>query len=178
MVTVRLSDIPVEGLVLDYRHDPAELGPLGEGISLVDPVEVRLTVTPDDDRYLIQGEVRGRVRMECGRCLAPVTLPVTAPCAIDAVPLSGDATDEDRHELGRGDLDVTFFTGPVLNLDDLVREQLLLNVPMRPLCREGCLGLCPSCRKNRNEGPCGCRESAPVDPRLEGLRRLSRRSSV
>jgi uncharacterized protein len=178
MVAVRLCDIPTEGLVLEYRHDPGLLEPLGEGVRLPDPVDVRMTITPEEDRYLIQGDVRGRVRLECGRCLAPVTLPVMAPCAINAVPLSGDATDEDRHELGRGDLDVTFFTGLVLNLDDLVREQLLLNIPMRPLCREGCLGLCPSCRKNRNEGPCGCRESAPVDPRLEGLRKLGNRTSA
>ena len=66
-MAVRLSDIPAEGLVLDYRHDPGRLEPLGEGVRVLEPVDVHLTITPEGDRYLIQGEVKGRVQVECGR---------------------------------------------------------------------------------------------------------------
>lgn len=177
-MAVRLSDIPAEGLVLDYRHDPGRLEPLGEGVRVLEPVDVHLTITPEGDRYLIQGEVKGRVQVECGRCLAPVTLIVVAPCAVDAVPLPKQTSPDEPGSLGRGDLDVIFYSGPVLNLDDLVREQLLLNIAMRPLCREGCLGLCPSCGKNRNESPCGCRDLAATDPRLDELRKLRGRSNA
>ncbi|MEO5657002.1 MAG: DUF177 domain-containing protein [Nitrospiria bacterium] len=171
-MSVRLSDIPVEGLSLDYRHDRHLLDPLGEGVSLLDDVDVSLRITPEDDRYFIQGDVTGRVQVECGRCLTPVALTVMAPCAVDALPLPAAVEGEDTGALRRGELEVTFYSGPILNLDDLVREQLLLNVPMRTLCREGCLGLCPMCGKNRNEGACGCEDSPPVDPRLEELRKL------
>jgi len=174
-MTVRLSDIPVEGLLLDYRHDPGLLEPLGDGIRLLEPVAVRLSILPVGDRYFIEGEVLGRVEVECGRCLAAVPLTVAAPCAIDVVPLARELVEDERGSLDRGELDVMFCSDEVLNLDDLVREQLLLNVPMRPLCRDGCLGLCPTCGKNRNLGACGCRELDAVDPRLEGLRRFRRR---
>lgn len=178
IMAVRLSDIPAEGLVLDYRHDPGRLEPMGEGVRVLEPVDVHLTITPEGDRYLIQGEVRGLLQLECGRCLASVISAVVAPCAVDALPLSEQASADEHGSLGRGDLDVTFYSGPVLNLDDLVREQLLLNVPMRPLCREGCLGLCPSCGKNRNEGPCGCQDLTETDPRLDALRKLRGRSNA
>lgn len=173
---IRFSEIPTEGLSLDYRHDRALLEPLGEGVRLLDSVPVVIRITPQEGRFFVEGEVRGRVEVECGRCLAPVVLTVRAPCALDLVPLAPRSAAGERNALDRGDLDVRFVSGPVLNLDDLVREQLLLQVPMRVLCRDGCLGLCPRCRKNLNDGPCGCTESPSVDPRLEALRNVRPRS--
>ena len=172
---IRFSDIPAEGLSLEYHHDRTLLEPLGEGVRLLDAVPVSLRITPQEGRFFVEGEVRGQVEVECGRCLAPVTLTVRAPCAVDLVPLAPRGAPGERNALDRGDLDVRFVSGPILNLDDLVREQLLLQVPMRVLCRDGCRGLCPRCRKNLNDGPCGCEESPPVDPRLEALRNVRRR---
>jgi uncharacterized protein len=172
---IRFSEIPAEGLSLEYRHDRAFLEPLGEGVRLLDSVPVSLRITPQEGRFFVEGEVHGRVEVECDRCLAPVILTVRAPCAVDLVPLEARGAAGERNALDRGELDVTFVSGPVLNLDDLVREQLLLQVPMRVLCRDDCRGLCPQCRKNLNDGPCGCEESPSVDPRLEALRNIRRR---
>lgn len=169
---IRFSEIPAEGLALEYCHDRALLEPLGDGVRLLDSVPVSLRITPQDGRFFVEGDVRGQVEVECGRCLAPVTLTVRALCAVDLVPLAARSAAGERHALERGDLDVTFVSGPILNLDDLVREQLLLQVPMRVLCRDSCLGLCPRCRRNLNDGPCGCDESPSVDPRLEALRKV------
>lgn len=171
---IRLSDIPTEGVSLVFRCDRSLLEPLGEGVQLTEPVDVSLRITPQDDRYFIEGEVRGTVQIECDRCAAPVKLDVRAPCAVDAVPLPTGGTSGERGELDRGELDVMFVPGSLLNVEDLVREQLLLQVPMRVLCREGCAGLCPRCRKNLNEGPCGCPETAAIDPRLEILKKVRR----
>jgi uncharacterized protein len=173
---IRFSDIPAEGVSLEYCHDRTLLEPLGEGVRLLDSVPVSLRITPEADRFLVQGDVRGRVEVECARCLAPVTLTVHAPCAVDVVPLTERVPTGERNALERGDLDVRFVSGPILNLDDLVREQLLLQVPMHVLCREGCLGLCPQCRKNLNDGPCRCEQSPPIDPRFEALRDIGKRS--
>lgn len=173
---IRFSDIPAEGLSLEYCHERALLEPLGEGVRLLDSVPVSLRITPEANRFFVQGDVRGRVEVECDRCLAPVTLTVHAPCAVDLVPLPERGSPGERNALERGDLDVTFVSGPILNLDDLVREQLLLQVPMHVLCRDGCLGLCPRCRKNLNAGPCGCEELAPVDPRFDVLRKIRKSS--
>ncbi len=171
---IRLSNIPTEGLSLAFQCDPALLDPLGEGVHLVEPVEVSLRITPQDDRYVIEGTVRGTVRMECDRCATAVTVAVNAPCAVDAVPAPAGTDTGERGGLVRGELDVTFVPGELLNVEDLVREQLLLQVPMRVLCREDCAGLCPRCRKNLNAGPCGCPEAAAIDPRLEILRKVRR----
>lgn len=172
---IRFSDIPAEGLSLDYLHDRALLEPLDEGVRLLDSVPVSIRITPEQGRFFVEGEVRGQVEVDCGRCLAPVRLAVRAPCAVDLVPHPERGAPGERHVLERGELDVTFVSGPLLNLDDLVREQLLLQVPMRVLCREGCLGLCPTCRRNLNDGPCGCADSPPSDPRFEALKQVRRR---
>jgi uncharacterized protein len=173
---IRLSDIPAEGLSLAFACAPSLLDPLAEGVTLTEPVDVSLRITPQDDRYLIEGTVRGTVRVECDRCAAPVTLAVNAPCAVDAVPAPAPSETEagEHGGLGRGELDVTFVPGGLLNVEDLVREQLLLQVPMRVLCREDCAGLCPRCRKNLNLGPCGCPATTDIDPRLEILKKVRR----
>ena len=171
---IRLSDVPAEGLSLEFQCDPALLDPLGEGVSLVEPVEVSLRITPQDDRYVIEGTVRGTVRIECDRCVTPVTLAVNAPCAVDAIPAPPGIDTGERGGLVLGELDVTFVPDALLNVQDLVREQLLLQVPMRVLCRDDCAGLCPRCRKNLNAGPCGCPEATPIDPRLEVLKKVRR----
>ncbi|MFZ5864176.1 MAG: YceD family protein [Nitrospirota bacterium] len=171
---IRLSDIPAEGVSLAFHCDPPLLDPLGEGVNLLEPVAVSLRITPQDDRYFIEGTVRGKVRIDCDRCAAPVTLAVNAPCALDAVPAPTGTESGESGGLGRGELDVMFVPGALLNMEDLVREQLLLQVPMRVLCREGCAGLCPRCRKNLNAGPCGCPATPDIDPRLEILKKVRR----
>ena len=174
VLPIRLSDIPAEGLSLAFQCDPSLLEPLGEGVTLIEPVEVSLRISPQGERYFIEGTVRGRVRTDCDRCATPVTLAVNAPCAIDAVPAPTGSESGEQGGLDRGELDVTFVRDGVLNVEDLVREQLLLQVPMRVLCREGCAGLCPRCRKNLNAGPCGCPETTDIDPRLEVLKTVRR----
>jgi len=170
---LRLSDVPSEGLTLDDQCDPALIGPLDEA-RLVEPISLHLVITPQGDRYAVEGTVTAHVEVDCSRCLAPTRFTVRAPYRIEALPLAGQSGAEGGRGLERGELDVIFYAGDVLDLADLVREQIVLNVPMRALCREECLGLCPDCRANRNEGPCGCPEPSSADPRFEVLRRISR----
>ena len=68
---------------------------------------------------------------------------------------------------------VGYYEGDRLDLGEVIREQVLLGLPLKPLCREDCQGLCPRCGKNRNAGPCGCTpEEEAGDARLEPLRKL------
>ncbi len=97
--------------------------------------------------------VEGTAQRECARCLAPVTLPV-------------DARVEETYAL----------TGPwpsvvedTLDVEPLVSEAVLLEEPLRVLCRQDCKGICPTCGKDLNEGPCECRDDE-IDPRLERLK--------
>jgi uncharacterized protein len=80
---------------------------------------------------------------------------------------------EEEVELSDRDVVVGYYEGDRLDLGEVVREQVLLGLPLKPLCREDCHGLCPRCGKNRNAGACGCKpEEEAGDPRLEPLRKL------
>lgn len=100
---------------------------------------------------------------------------MSMPCDRCAEPVTREYTKEFSHTLVRESREDTgeFITVPDerLDLDALVLEDLLMDMPGQYLCREDCKGLCPSCGKNWNEGPCKC--GVPqVDPRLEVLRQL------
>src|SRR6266571_4377901 len=81
---------------------------------------------------------------------------------------------KDNVELGADDLDVDFYVDDLLDLKRVVETETTLALPMKPLCREECRGLCPVCGGNRNLVPCACAERAP-DPRLAALRDLATR---
>jgi uncharacterized protein len=100
-------------------------------------------------------------RGECRRCLKPVT--GRLDCEVREMyrlrrPHEGPTEDEETYELDPDHLD----------LEPLVRDALLLELPLAPLCRESCLGLCPTCGSDLNEGPCDC-PSPVVDPRWAAL---------
>jgi uncharacterized protein len=102
-----------------------------------------------------KGTVRGQVRGECRRCLAPVLSPFET--AVEAV----FTTDSDAAD----DPGVYRLTEPVtvVDLGHAVREEVALAAPAYPLCREDCAGLCPHCGADLNQGPCGCaRSQLPV----------------
>ena len=121
--------------------------------------------------------VRARLRGFAGsvELFARVEYTMSMPCDRCAEPVTREYTKEFSHTLVRESREDTgeFITVPDerLDLDALVLEDLLMDMPGQYLCREDCKGLCPSCGKNWNEGPCKC--GAPqVDPRLEVLRQL------
>ena len=84
-------------------------------------------------------------------------------------------SDDDGAEVAEDDLGVSFYKDETLDLGELMREQFILALPMKPLCRADCAGLCPVCGMNRNRETCGC-QSEWIDPRMEALRRLTGRS--
>jgi uncharacterized protein len=95
----------------------------------------------------------------------------------DEVREASGATAPDRGAgYGAGSLEVVAadeetYSGKVIDLDPVVREQLLLSIPAYPVCRESCKGLCPVCGANLNDGDCGCDRRTP-DPRWAGLEKF------
>jgi uncharacterized protein len=79
--------------------------------------------------------------------------------------------EEEHHEVAADELDMDFYTGDELDIQTLINEQIVLALPMKPLCREECRGLCPECGTNFNIASCECRP-AWVDPRLAVLDQL------
>lgn len=188
----RLSAVetPVHG---DLRLTDPDGSLAEEGIRFPEPFRfeggVRLQRTAGHGEVVVvRGTATGVIGLECGRCLTslrqPVTLEFEARYA-DAAhaprpepPSSRPVRAEDDWEgvqLQREDLDVAFLPSGAtsLRMEDTVREQVLLEVPIRPLCDVACRGLCPACGQDLNElggAPCPCgRAQAPGDLRLQAL---------
>ena len=110
-----------------------------------------------DDAFL-RGTLSGALEFSCARCLEPAKVPVRIPVQVSFVASSEDDEDEDED-----DVDVAHFNGDEINIGPELREQLLLNMPINPACREACAGLCPSCGVNRNETACDCAAKQPPE---------------
>jgi uncharacterized protein len=160
---ISLPDIPDEGLELDYK----ETIPIEEAL-LDGPVDVRLSVRKVGRELVLSGRFTAAVRLQCGRCLKEFTKDLDLP--VDVV---YDAVEdmEGRRELKRDEMDTGFYRGEELDVDELVREQLLLDIQMKPLCNENCKGLCPHCGTDLNTGGCTC-ASGTTDVRLEALKKF------
>ena len=116
------------------------------------------------------GRVRTVLELPCDRCLEPFTLPVDAAFDLRYQP-HADNTGEGEREIEEDDLSTAFYDNQTIDLGQLMREQFYLSVPMKPLCREDCRGLCAICGTNLNRGACDCKREWE-DPRLAALKQL------
>ena len=157
-----IADIPDEGLHIDIE-EKVDL----EGISLMSPVTADLELNKTGKEIIVSGEVTTKVELQCSRCLKIFKRDLELPVEVVYHPL--EEIGVERHELKDDELDMGFYRGEELDLKELLMEQLLLNIQMKPLCSEECKGLCPRCGTDLNMGKCGC-EQKEVDPRLEVLR--------
>ena len=138
-----------------------------EGYAIVAPVHLVLDVHRQGDGFRATGRVEGTLRLECGRCLDPFDVPIDATFELQYVPVVENAGERER-EVGDDDLTTAYYRDHTLDLEELMREQFQLALPMKPLCDEACKGLCPQCGANLNTKACDCTPSW-VDPRLKGL---------
>jgi uncharacterized protein len=105
---------------------------------------------------LVRGNLSGHMDLACGRCLEPFTAPAAIDFDLLLVPGPTGARAADV-ELSQTDLDLDYYTGEIVDLESLLREQIILMMPLKPLCEETCKGLCPQCGANLNIETCGCR---------------------
>ena len=164
---IRVSELEEQGLRID---DVQALGPV-----FADPSwrleSVALEVEPDGADVFVRGRLTATVPQTCGRCLE--AFPAHLDAALD-VRLVPKPTGADSVELGADDLDVDFYENDQLDLARVVDNEATLALPMKPLCRPDCRGLCATCGANRNLVACTCPQHPP-DPRLAALRDLAAR---
>jgi uncharacterized protein len=158
---------------LERRFEPSAFPPGTEEFRVVAPVDLTADVHKDAQKVRLVGRVVATLELDCSRCLEPFTVPVDARFDLLFLPVSIN-TGEGEREVEEDDLGVSFYKDEVIDLADVIREQLYLALPMKPLCREDCQGLCPVCGTNRNRATCAC-QPAWVDPRFDALRKLKER---
>jgi uncharacterized protein len=123
--------------------------------------------------YLLRARLEYRQTLACDRCLAPIEEPVAAQLDLMIETAPPPRHQAEEVELGEDDLGVLHVEGDVLETEPLIAEQVQLNIPMKPVCRPDCQGLCPRCGADLNQGRCGCEETW-VDPRWAALPALKR----
>jgi uncharacterized protein len=118
----------------------------------------------------LRGHVTVEIEAACDRCLEPAKVPVDSDFDLFYRPVEKVETHGEIH-LEEGEIDLSFYEGDSVALRDVLREFVLLSLPMRTVCSEECQGLCPVCGENRNEKSCGC-NVAHHDERWAGLKGL------
>lgn len=159
-----ISDIPDEGLILDLEEKIEE-----EDISLLSPVKAHLELTKEHSEVIVEGSLKAELELECGRCLKKYGHVMDVPVNVVYHPVA--EIGHDRHELKDDEMDMGFYQGDELDLKELLREQIMLNIQMKPLCDENCRGICSQCGTDLNTGACSC-ETKKIDSRLEVLKKL------
>ena len=156
----------------DRTFQPQEIADGGDAYRVVEPVRLAFEIHKDKDRFRLVGDVQAVLELTCSRCLEPYPIKVSAAFALRYLPASA-ASAETEHEMDDDDLETSFYRDDQIDLDELLSEQFYLALPMKPLCRDDCRGLCPLCGINLNTGTCGC-APASDDPRLAALRQLGK----
>lgn len=157
-----------------------------ERVELAGNVEVKIDATVDkghvEGEYIAIGTSSLTAVLECSRCVEPYPFAITSPFHVRFRPRPEVSAENEEIEItDQGELDVEFYTERSVPLRDLAVEQVQLSIPMKPLCDDRCLGLCPHCGANRAREKCSCGESV-VDQRwdaLQGIRdELSKKKDV
>lgn len=115
--------------------------------------------------YYLKGRLHYETEQVCSRCAEPLTLPIDGEFAMGLAHVEGAAEDtENTLSEESEELDIEYFRSNEIDLDPLLEEQILLNLPYTPVCRPDCKGLCQSCGANRNTQTCQCRKQNPLNP--------------
>ena len=156
----------------DHRFAPGTIGlpeHVLEQVGDLQAVGVAELIDPFGAREIrVHGSVDGLVQVACARCLEPIPVDVSGPMDLFYRPMAHIARDEEV-AISQDETEVGFYEGAGLELVDVVREQVLIGLPMRSICQEDCKGICSHCGGNRNRESCACSESI-ADPRWEALR--------
>jgi uncharacterized protein len=176
---IRVRDLETEALEFDRDFAPGSLdfGPEmqqrtamhSQGrAELIEERTPGVKETIKDIR--LTGSFSGEVEVQCARCLEAIARPVAAEFDLLYRPLKAVQRD-DEVSISEAETEVGFYKGDGLALEDVLREQVLLALPVKAVCREDCQGLCAQCGQNLNQGKCDCAPASP-DPRWNALRDL------
>ena len=167
---IELDKLEKSGNSFAHVYEPDEIVLDEEHTRLIRPPKVMGRVSQTDREVRLRGKITARAEVDCDRCLKSVEAPVETEFDVTYVP-SKDYRSNEAAELQEEDLSLSVFDGETIDIDELVREQILLALPSRALCGEECLGICPVCGSDRNINPCDC-QTKEIDPRWAALKEV------
>lgn len=132
-----------------------------ESLEFCAPIQaIGEAVNQGDGKWVVRGEINTMLSAQCDYCLKPVSLLLSLPFEESFM----------RDALSDDESDAYGFRGDAIDLNQMVQDNVLLNVPIQIVCSEGCLGLCPTCGSDRNITHCSCREEAVETHPMAALR--------
>jgi uncharacterized protein len=165
-----VKDLAVRKQVIHKSYAPGSIDYHTSEMKQVAPLEVNATAELFDSDIRIDGHLETKVELSCARCLEPVVEDVHRDFDLSYAPLPKQTKPEEER-LKDDDSEIAFFSGEGLFLADVLREQVLLALPMKVICQSDCRGLCPNCGANLNHEECRC-ETHATDSRMAPLARL------
>lgn len=157
------EELALHPITVDETYPAGKFDDEGGRFQQIEPVRVKALASVAGAEIHIQGGLKTQFQMECDRCVAPVKYPVERDFDLYYRPVSSIAREEEI-EIPRDELDIGFYSGEGIELADLVREQLMLALPMKVICRPDCRGLCPVCGTNLNIKTCHCQPPGTESP--------------
>ncbi|HJV35993.1 DUF177 domain-containing protein [Geomonas sp.] len=172
---IRVDDVKKKRIELieeePAEHYPslAEMEQAGE-CSFTSPLRAQLSAIWEYDHVRVAGRVETSVRLSCSRCLADYDLPLASDFTIFYTQSKGESLDEEV-ELTDEELISASYSGDEIDVDPEIAEQVMLEVPFKPLCSESCRGLCTQCGADLNAGECGC-DRGEINLKMAALKKI------
>ncbi len=168
---IEIASLPESGKGFGHQYQSGELSLEDDRVRLLEPQAViQGRINRDGNRVRLAGEIKGHLQLECDRCLKSVESAIEAKFSREYV-TAADYEAQHAVELSEDDLDLSVFDGEIIDIDALVREELLLAAPDQVICQQDCKGICPNCGADLNATRCEC-ANKEVDPRWAGLKEL------
>lgn len=165
---IEVENLTAAGEPFGHRYTAEEVELDEEGARLVADAAVEGSASRKGVQVRLRGTIKTEVEILCDRCAAPELSPLAVEFDTSFIPQEVEAAKAENVELAPEDLLLSAYDGEAIDLDELVREQILLALPSRHLCREDCKGLCQKCGADLNAGDCSCGQSE-IDPRWSAL---------
>jgi uncharacterized protein len=170
-----IKEMELRKIRFDETFAPGQIDFSEESIHQETPLRVTGVaelLAHSDGEVRIKGNYSVEMAAVCDRCLGPARFPIAVSFDLFYRPVSFIARDEEV-EIDEGEAELGFYEKDGIELEDVIREQVLLALPMQRVCSDSCKGICPMCGKNRNEHACACAPEGG-DPRWNALSDLSR----
>jgi uncharacterized protein len=173
---IRIDDLTEKGLELNFSGQEDILShaletiPRSPGLGLDPRVTGHVTFLVDGENIFLTGSVKGLVHLQCSRCL--VDFDLESEIDLNLILRRGPETPSEDHETQEPETGEILVEGKEIDLGEIIVQELLLGVPMKPLCNPDCPGLCPVCGALKGSKECTCSVEGRVDPRWEALAKL------
>ncbi|MFA6221646.1 MAG: YceD family protein [Desulfomonilaceae bacterium] len=170
---IHIEDIPRNGLEIEFDGSNDVLTEALASVTLPPDVSVnpritgRVEIKRDFDKFLIHGDVEAKMMCKCSRCLCPYEQTISVN--VDLVATSSSDQADDYEQESKLEYNEILIENDEIDIGELIVQEIFLDIPMKPLCKDDCPGLCPKCGAVLGADGCECSNGTEIDSRWEKL---------